>query len=224
MTHSVHAPKESPLKRTERLFAIAEVLRARRTGVTAQQLADRFGVSVRTIYRDLDAMRVAHLPVNADPGPGGGYALDRSYTLPPIHLSAREAALLVSVLRSVQRARLFPFARTLDDALEKILSALTPAVRARADRLAESLSVVGVPSLPVEDAVRDAVERAWIEDRAILFIYDGARGTTRRRARVRSVVVDGHVTLINATDLDLNVPRQFRLDRMREVALEKRGT
>src|SRR5687768_17700457 len=40
-------------------------------------------LTVRTIYRDLDALRDAALPVRADRGRGGGYALEKSYTLPP---------------------------------------------------------------------------------------------------------------------------------------------
>lgn len=54
------------MRRTERLFALAEYLRGRRTGVTAETLADRFEVTVRTIYRDLDALRDASMPVAAE--------------------------------------------------------------------------------------------------------------------------------------------------------------
>jgi predicted DNA-binding transcriptional regulator YafY len=50
------------VKRTERLFALAEYLRGRRTGVTAEVLAERFEVTVRTIYRDLDALRAWKTP------------------------------------------------------------------------------------------------------------------------------------------------------------------
>ena len=88
------------MKRSERLFAITELLRARRTGTTAEALAERFEVSVRTIYRDLDSLRAAALPVIGERGRGGGLALDRTYSLPPVNFSAREAAILVAAYTS----------------------------------------------------------------------------------------------------------------------------
>ena len=94
------------MRRQSRLFAIAEVLRGRRSGVTAEALAERFGVTVRTIYRDLDALRDAALPVRADRGRGGGYALEKSYSLPPVNFTAREAALLITVGRWAGELRL----------------------------------------------------------------------------------------------------------------------
>lgn len=63
---------EPIMRRTERLFALAEHLRGRRTGVTADTLAERFSVTVRTVYRDLDTLRAASLPVSAERGRGGG--------------------------------------------------------------------------------------------------------------------------------------------------------
>ena len=45
--------------RTERLFAIAELLRARRSGITAAEIAERFGVTLRTAYRDLASLKEA---------------------------------------------------------------------------------------------------------------------------------------------------------------------
>src|SRR5688572_15213633 len=101
------------MRRTERLFALAEYLRGRRTGVTAETLAERFGVTIRTIYRDLDALREASMPLAAERGRGGGYALDKSYSLPPVNFTAREAALLVALGRFAIEMRLLPFTDTL---------------------------------------------------------------------------------------------------------------
>ena len=108
------------MRRQARLFAITEYLRARRTGVTAQVLADRFGVTLRTIYRDLDLLRAADLPLHAEQGRGGGYALDRHYTLPPINLNAREAAVLVAIGTHAIQTRLVPFGESLGRALDNL--------------------------------------------------------------------------------------------------------
>ena len=87
------------MRKKSRLFALAEVLRGRRTGITAAELADRFGVTLRTIYRDIEALQDAGMPIRADRGRGGGYALDKNYQLPPVNFTAREAALLIALSR-----------------------------------------------------------------------------------------------------------------------------
>ena len=58
---------------------------SRRTGVTAEELSERFGVTLRTIYRDLASLRTAAMPIRGERGRGGGIALDRAYTLPPVN-------------------------------------------------------------------------------------------------------------------------------------------
>ncbi|MBS2024283.1 MAG: HTH domain-containing protein [Deltaproteobacteria bacterium] len=203
------------MQRTERLFALAEYLRGRRTGVTAEQLAERFEVTVRTIYRDLDALRAASMPVGAERGPGGGFALDRSYTLPPVNFTAREAALLVALGRHAINSRLLPFESTLESALDKVRAALsTSAQRELLERLSE-LSFHGVPSLPSKKAVRAAIERAWFERQALAITYvDGNFIETRRKVRILAVQMERHETRIDAQDLERDERRQFRLDRI----------
>jgi predicted DNA-binding transcriptional regulator YafY len=206
------------MQRTERLFALAEYLRGRRTGVTAEALAERFGVTVRTIYRDLDALRDAAFPVAAERGRGGGYALDRSYSLPPVNFTAREAALLVALGRFAIDTRLLPFSGTLESALDKVRAALsTSAQRELLTRLSE-LSFHGVPSLPSKQEVRAAIERAWFERQALRITYvDGNFVQSVREVRIKSVAMDRHETRIDAVDLATNERRQFRLDRITQA-------
>lgn len=151
----------TPMRRQARLFALAEYLRGRRTGVTAETLAERFGVTVRTIYRDLDALRDAALPVQADRGRGGGYALDRSYTLPPVNFTAREAALLVAIGQWATEMRLLPFADTLAGGLDKVRGALTASAQRELAEQIRKLRFVGVPSAAVRPEIRRTVEQAW---------------------------------------------------------------
>lgn len=202
------------VRRTERLFAIAEVLRGRRTGITAEALAERFGVTVRTIYRDLDALRDADLPLHAERGRGGGFALDRSYSLPPVNFTAREAALLVVLGRWIAELRLMPFTTTLEGALDKVRAALPRSRQRELVRLSESLTFVGVPTLRAPEGVRDAIEQAWFENRPLRIEYDGAREVTARTVRIEQVVMARTETLLNCWDLDKEAPRQFRLHKI----------
>lgn len=206
------------MKRTERLFALAEHLRARRTGVTAEALAARFGVTVRTIYRDLDTLRAASLPLAAERGRGGGYALDRHYSLPPVNFTAREAALLVALGRFATEMRLLPFTETLDRALDKVRGALSAsAQRELAGRLKE-LQFAGVPQVPVSRAVRAAVERAWFEQQTLRITYrSGNYERTTREIKITSVFMERSETRLNAIDLAKNEERQFRLDRIEKA-------
>ncbi len=203
------------MQRTKRLFALAEYLRGRRTGVTAEALAERFDVTVRTIYRDLDTLRAAQLPVSAERGRGGGFALDRSYSLPPVNFVPREAALLVALGRFAVDMRLLPFTATLESALDKVRAALsTSAQRELLSRLNE-LAFLGVPGLPSKKSVREALERAWFEQQPLRITYvDAQLVETTRDVRILQVIMDRQETRIDAMDLAKNARRQFRLDRI----------
>ena len=202
------------MNRRARLFALVEYMRGRRSGVTAESLAQRFNVTVRTIYRDLDTLRDAALPVKADRGRGGGYALDRHYTLPPVNFTAREAAVLLTIGRWAQEMRLIPFKETCASALDKVQGALSSSAQWELEALMTRLTFTGVPAMPVPREVRDALEQAWFEQRPLTIRYAGASGTTARTIKIEKIVFERSQTLLNAIDLEKNEPRQFRLDRV----------
>ncbi len=209
------------MRRTERLFAIAEYLRGRRTGVTAEQIAARFEVTVRTVYRDLDALRAASLPLGAERGPGGGYALDKSYSLPPVNFTAREAAVLVALGGFAREMRALPFTDTLASALDKVRAALPPKLGRDLESKLGELVFVGVPQVPVRDDVRAAIERAWFEGQPLRVVYTSAIGeTTTRRVRIEKVVMDRAETRMHVLDLDKNAPRELVVHRIVSAKVE----
>jgi predicted DNA-binding transcriptional regulator YafY len=221
------------MRKKSRLFALAEALRARRTGVTAEILAEQFGVTLRTMYRDLAALQDAGIPIRADRGRGGGYALDKSYQLPPINFTAREAAVLVTLANAAVVQRTIPFTDTLQRAADKVRSALSTS--SQRDLLAHlrELQIVGVPTLPVAASVRRAVEAAWFEQRTLRIVYQKAspvtavKSTSRlsvvhespRLIKIRNIVCERTQILLNCDDLESNQQRQFRLDRIVSATL-----
>lgn len=203
------------MTRQARLFAIAEYLRGRRSGATAQAIAERFGVTLRTVYRDLTALRLAELPLHAERGRGGGYALDRHYTLPPVNLNAREAAVLVALGTYARRMRLLPFAETLEGALDKVRGALSASAQRELLAVLEGLAFLGVPALPAPEPVRRAVEEAWFTRRALRVRYRRSSGEVGERVvTISGVVMDRHTTQIACTDVRSGEKRHLRLDRI----------
>ncbi|MBL8742137.1 MAG: HTH domain-containing protein [Myxococcales bacterium] len=210
------------MRRTQRLFALTEYLRGRRTGVTAETLAERFNVTIRTIYRDLDALRDADLPLGAERGRGGGYALDKSYTLPPVNFTAREAALIIAIGRYALDMRLMPFTDTLRAGLDKLRAALSASAQRELLARLEELTFLGVPGLPSDAAVRAAVERAWFESQPLSITYvDGDKIETTREIRILCMIMDRHETRLDAEVLATGERRHFRLDRITRAKVLK---
>ncbi len=203
------------MQRQARLLAITEYLRARKTGVTAAQLAERFGVTLRTIYRDLDTLRDAQLPLLAEQGRGGGYALDKHYALPPVNLSPREAAVLCAIGTHALEMRLVPLPEAMHRALDKVRGALSASAQRELLTLIKQLQFVGVPAHGASKAVTRAIEEAWFTQRPLELEYrTGGEELTRRVVRIESIVMERTLTLINCVDEGLQAKRQFRLDRI----------
>lgn len=200
------------MRRQARLFALADHLRGRRTAVTASQLAERFGVTLRTIYRDLDTLREGHFPLKSDRGPGGGYALDKHHALPPINLNAREAALLLALGTHAVQSRLVPFVETLQSALDRVRAALSDSAQRELLETLPQLRFVGVPAPAAKPRVRAAVEEAWFT-RAPLTVHYRRRDQSLsvRTVHVESVVLERGGTLLNVVDVEDGERRQYNL-------------
>lgn len=208
------------MQRQARLLAITEYLRARKTGVTAQQLAEHFGVTMRTIYRDLDTLRDAELPVLAEQGRGGGYALDKHYSLPPVNLSAREAAVLCAIGAHALAMRLVPFPGAMGRALDKIRGALSASAQRELLTLIKQLQFTGVPAHSAAPPVIKAVEEAWFSQRPVEIGYRSSNGEySKRTVRIEALVMERSVTFLNCVDEGLSEKRQFRLDRIESAKL-----
>lgn len=119
--------------RASRLLSILTTLQAR-GGTTAQALADEFGVSLRTIYRDVDALGAAGIPIYSDRGSLGGYRLLDGYKTRLNGMSALEAEALFLSGLSGQVSELGLDAPSAS-ARDKLLAALPAEIRSGAGRM-----------------------------------------------------------------------------------------
>ncbi|VTR76094.1 helix-turn-helix transcriptional regulator [Cellulomonas hominis] len=165
------------MRRAERLHALSEMLRRHGSrGCTAERLAAEFGVSVRTVKRDLAALESSGAPIWSRPGPGGGYGLAARANLPPISLSPAQA---VALLAAVSAASDAPYADLASAGVRKILDVLDPATRKKADDLAGRVWVDAPPSS--SRAIRSALEEAMAEQRVVRIRYVAGDGSTSTR-------------------------------------------
>src|SRR5580692_2547905 len=108
----------SAMRRTERLFAIIQILRRARAPITAQAVADELETSLRTIYRDVAELIAQRVPVRGEAGIG--YMLERGYDMPPLMLTPDEIEAAVLGARWVAARGDPALARAADDLVAKI--------------------------------------------------------------------------------------------------------
>jgi predicted DNA-binding transcriptional regulator YafY len=165
------------MKRAERLHALSEMLRRNGSrGCSAERLAREFGVSVRTVKRDLDALERSGAPIWSRPGPGGGYGLAVGASLPPVTLTAAQAVALMAAVSAAPDA---PYSDLATAGIQKILDVLDPRTRARAHELADRVWVNAPPS--ASRAIRSALEEAMSEQRVVRIRYTSRAGATTTR-------------------------------------------
>ncbi len=87
------------MNRIDRLFGILILLQSRKY-TTAEQLAQKFGISIRTVYRDVSALQVQGVPLSFEPGKG--YFIVQGYFLPPVSFSSDEANALLLIEQLVE--------------------------------------------------------------------------------------------------------------------------
>ncbi len=197
--------------RSSRLLSI--LLRVQLRGrVTAAELAREFEVTVRTVYRDLDALSAAGVPVHAERGRGGGIVLAAGWRTQLTGLTAPEA-------RSVPLAGLAGAARDLGlgaeaaDVQLKLLASLPPDSAADAGRIAERFHVDPLPwyhrpeALPLLPALAGAV---W-EGRQVRVSYESWQGQAERTLSPLGLVLKGGlwylVAAAGANRADRGIPR-----------------
>lgn len=125
---------DNDFKRLNRLTAIQNLLQTKRL-VTATVLAERFGVSIRTIYRDIRALEQSGVPIVTEDGKG--YTLMEGYRLPPVMFTESQANALVLAEQLVLKNPDASFVKDYSEAIEKIKAVLRQNVKEKANLLAQ---------------------------------------------------------------------------------------
>ncbi|MDI9310540.1 MAG: YafY family protein [Limnohabitans sp.] len=127
---------KNDIKRLSRLTAITTLLQTKRI-VTATELANKFTVSTRTIYRDIKALEQAGVPVLTEEGIG--YSLMEGYRLPPIMFTESEANALITAEQLILKNKDLSLVNEYTNAIQKIKSVLRNQTKEKTNLLADRI-------------------------------------------------------------------------------------
>jgi len=124
------------IKRLSRLTAILTQLQTKRL-LTASELANKFSVSVRTIYRDIKALEQAGVPILTEDGKG--YSLMEGYRIPPVMFTESEANALITAEQLILKNKDASFVKEYSEAINKIKSVLRNNTKDKANLLSDRI-------------------------------------------------------------------------------------
>jgi predicted DNA-binding transcriptional regulator YafY len=180
------------------------------------ELAERLGVSTRTIRNDIDRLRNLGYPVDASRGAVGGYRLGAGAALPPLLLDDEEAVAIAVSLRTAAGGAVAGIEETALRALTKLQQVLPARLGRQVDAVQSYTVRIGSDVGPTVDASILAVLAAACRDRErVRFHYvDHGKTSTRRVTEPHRLVNWGRRWYLLAWDVDRDDWRSFRVDRI----------
>ncbi|MEJ5185462.1 MAG: YafY family protein [Candidatus Geothermincolales bacterium] len=157
--------KFSKLWRIIKLFTLIEG----NPGVKAKDLAERCEVSIRTIYRDIQLMKLAGIPLYYD----DGYRIAEGFFLPPLQLDLMETLSLLMGAELLARQKGTPFQRGIESAVQKIYASLPAGLREEARRESARFSPAWQPAVDYQRrlSILEVLEEAIEEKRSVRIDY-----------------------------------------------------
>jgi predicted DNA-binding transcriptional regulator YafY len=164
------------MNRVDRLMGILTVLQSRKF-VMAEKLADKFEISVRTVYRDIKALMEIGIPVSFENNKG--YFIVQGYFLPPVSFSSAEANALILMTSLADRFADHSIARHSSMALEKIKAVLRNGDKEKSELLNDHIKVLN-PNQPSNDYLLD-IQNAIVSKTILKIRYSDNKNAKSER-------------------------------------------
>jgi predicted DNA-binding transcriptional regulator YafY len=210
------------VNRIDRLHAILTHLQSKRK-VTAQEMADRFSISLRTVYRDVKALDESGVPVIGEAGTG--YTIMEGYRLPPVMFTQEEASALLLGAKLAEQFTDGSVRRHFQAALFKIKAVLRATDKEYVDSLTEHIEILSRHSPDSESPQQhlSALQQAVVHKKLVQLQYHSTvkEETTFRKVEPIGLLHYGSAWHLIAWCRLRNDYRDFRLSRMLCLTLEE---
>jgi predicted DNA-binding transcriptional regulator YafY len=172
------------MNRVDRLMGMLTVLQSHKF-VMAEKLADKFEISVRTVYRDIKALMEIGIPISFENN--RGYFIVQGYFLPPVSLTSNEANALILVAALANRFGDKTIIRDSEQAIQKIRAVLRQPDKEKTEHLSSRIKVLN--PYPSGNNYLSAVQQAISEQRILKIEYtDGQQRKTNREVEPIGII------------------------------------
>jgi len=203
------------MNRIDRLTAIILLLQGGRR--TAGEIARRFEVSKRTVFRDIEALCEMGVPIVTEAGAHGGYELMPDYSLTPLQLTSREALLLRLALSSVSQLADTPFKQERESLLAKMQALIPERHHQDTEQLLQTIQL----DIPVRNYATPFIEQLIESARTgqwLCVSYRSQRGTSQQTILPRRLYSAGGFWYCEAYSQERQEERTYRVDRFTGVS------
>ena len=205
------------LPASARLLRLLSLLQDRRHW-PGSVLAERLGITGRTVRRDVERLRRLGYRIRATPGVTGGYRLVAGGTLPPLVFADDEALAVTLALRNAALGGVQGIERSALEALLKLQQLLPPRLARQLEALQRSIRPMTGGVQPVDAALLTTIALACESREVLRMDYRDALGRlSERRIEPLGLVSTGGRWYVVAWDRDREDWRTFRVDRIRAV-------
>ncbi len=212
------------MKKIERLNGIIYKLKENKK-ITAKELSDYFEVSMRTIYRDIDALSQLKVPIISYEGLNGGYEIEDDYFIPSIKLTEKEIIVLLIVLKLGKSIKLPNLSSDYELVRSKIINILDEKTKKSVDYLLEKIGYSSSKLEPKEyyNNVLDIIFESLREDLDLEIEYYTPKRDEymTRRYSPKDLYFDGGGWYLNGYCHLRKEKRVFRLDRIKKAVITK---
>jgi predicted DNA-binding transcriptional regulator YafY len=186
---------------------------------TVQELADEFGVSYRTILRDLGELEELGIPLYSEVGVGGGYRVLNERLLPPISFTESEAVSMFFIAESIKYYNSLPFKNESSSALKKFYHYLPSEVKKTIDEIAKRLTFWS-PTVSLSDEFLKDALNASIKQEVVKISYDSENEASEREVQFIGVYTSRGIWYSPAYCFKSKAFRLFRVDRIKSFSTE----
>lgn len=192
----------------DRLFQIIYLLLERKT-ITAKELAEKFEVSTRTIYRDIEVLSAARIPIYTSKGKNGGICILDNYILDKSLLSEEEQYQILFALQGMEKISYSDGKRI----LEKMSSLFQ---KSKTNWIEEDFSDWGIEDK--EEDVFYLIKDAILNQRILTFVYYNSYGEKSiRKVEPLQIYFKNRAWYLKAYCKEKEDYRLFKITRMREI-------